>query len=171
MGLFDKLFGKKKNDDFPPKPSWRPDHPVDIDAILAKAKYYTGEKLQLAVMSMGTVMIFPKHTDDIHKSALENLERIYYAHPDFKPVEMDDGNYLIQYSQPAFTIVFKEEIEKYWTDIDKNHLAAICTSEVLLDAQQRQNVFDRVGKICLYGRAKMFMDAQAPKVVRVFDLS
>ncbi len=82
---------------------------------------------------------------------------------------MDDGNYLIEYSQPAFTIVFKEEIEKNWDYIDKNHQDGICRAEVLINAQGQHNVFDSVGKICLFGRAKMFMDAQSPKVVKTFD--
>ncbi len=82
---------------------------------------------------------------------------------------MDDGNYLIEYSQPAFTIVFKDEIETYWDYIEKNHQDGICNAEVLINAQGQHNVFDRVGKICLFGRAKMFMDAQAPKIVKVFD--
>jgi hypothetical protein len=82
---------------------------------------------------------------------------------------MDDENYLITYSQPAFTIVFKDEVEKYWEYIDKNHQDGICRDEVLINAQGQQNVFDRIGKICLFGRAKMFMDAQAPEIIKTFD--
>lgn len=82
---------------------------------------------------------------------------------------MDDGNYIVQYSQPAFTIVFKEEIEKHWDYIDKNHQDGICRAEVLIDGQGRHNVFDKIGKICLFGRTKMFIDAQDPKVVKTFE--
>lgn len=82
---------------------------------------------------------------------------------------MDDGNCLIEYSQPAFTIVFKNEIENNWGYIEKNHQDGVCRDEILINDKGQQNVFDDVGKTCLYGRAKMFMDAQAPKVVRTFD--
>lgn len=81
--------------------------------ILEKAKYYTGEKLQIAVFKYGTIVIFPERVSDIYSSALKTLDLVYNSHPDFNPVEMDDGNYLIEYTQLAFMIVFKDEIEKH----------------------------------------------------------
>jgi hypothetical protein len=155
--------------DFPPKPKWKPNLPVDIELIYDKAKYYTGDKLQFAIFQNGTVTFFSNKVDNIEDSAKASLDKIYNFHPDFKPITMDDGNYLIEYSQPAFTIVFKDEIEKHWSYIDKNHQDGICRDEVLINAQGQHNVFDSVGKICLFGRAKMFMDAQEPKVVKTFD--
>ena len=92
-----------------------------------------------------------------------------YTTVNFRPIPMDDGNYLIEYSQPAFTIVFKAEIEKNWKYIDENHLYGLCTAEVLINRNGQQNVFDRSGKISLFGRPKMFMDAQEPRVVRTFE--
>lgn len=155
--------------DFPPKPKWKPNLPVDIELIYEKAKYYTGEKLQFAVFQNGTVTFFSNKVDNIEDSAKASLDKIYNFHPDFKPTTMNDGNYLIEYSQPAFTIVFKDEIDNRWDYIDKNHQDGICGTEVLINAQGQHNVFDSMGKICLFGRAKMFMDAQDPKVVKTFD--
>jgi hypothetical protein len=169
MGLFNRLFKNKKEEDFPPKPKWKPNLPVDIDLIFEKAKYYTGDKLQFAIFRNGTVAFFSNKVDNIEDSAKASLDKIYQFHPDFKPLAMDDGNYLIEYSQPAFTIVFKDELEKHWGYIDKNYQDGICRAEVLINAQGQHNVFDDIGKICLFGRAKMFMDAEAPKVVRIFD--
>jgi hypothetical protein len=160
---------KQDDTDFPPKPKWKPNLPVDIELIYEKARYYTGDKLQFAVFQNGTVTFFSNKVDNIEDSAKASLDKIYNFHPDFKPMTMDDGNYLIEYSQPAFTIVFKDEIENHWDYIDKNHQDGICRAEVLINAQGQHNVFDSVGKICLFGRAKMFMDAQAPKVVKTFD--
>jgi len=170
MGIFDKFFKKEKEViDFPPKPKWKPNLPIDLNRVLEKAKYYTGEKLQIAIFEFGTVVIFPKRVLDINSSALKTLNLIYNAHPDFNPRIMDDGNYLIEYTQPAFTIVFKDDIEKHWNYIDENHLDGICTDEVLINSNGKHNVFNEVGKICLFGRSKMFMDAQNPKVVLTFD--
>jgi len=169
MGFFDKLFKGDKKNDFPPKPKWKPTLSVDIELIYTKTKYYTGDKLQFAIFQHGTVTFFSDTVDNIEESAKASLDKIYNFHPDFKPLTMDDGNYLIEYSQPAFTIVFKEEIEKHWDYIDKNHQDGICRAEVLINAQGQHNVFDEIGKICLFGRAKMFMDAQAPKVIKTFD--
>ena len=107
MGLFDKLFNKKKEPvDFPPKPKWKPNLPIDTDTILDRAKFYTGQKLQLAVFSHGTVVIFPNRVDDIILQGLSTLDKIYNFHPDFKPMTMDDGNYLIEYSQHSALLRF-----------------------------------------------------------------
>ena len=148
---------KQSDTDFPPKPKWKPNLPVDIELIYEKARYYTGDKLQFAVFKNGTVTFFSNKVNNIEDSAKASLDKIYNFHPDFKPMKMDDGNYLIEYSQPAFTIVFKDEIENHWDYIDKNHQDGICREEVLINAQGQHNVFDSVGKICLFGRAKMFM--------------
>ena len=94
---------------------------------------------------------------------------IYNAHPDFNPKKMDDANYIVEYSQLAFTIVFKDEIESHWKYIDENHLDGICTDEVLINGNGEHNVFNKIGKICLFGRSKMFLYAQTPKVVLTFD--
>jgi len=168
MGIFDKIF-KKKPTDFPPKPTWKPDLPIDLNFVLDKAKFYTGEKLQLAVFKNGTTIIFPDRVQNIQEEALITIDKIYNSHPDFNPTLMDDGNFLIEYSQPAFTIVLKDEIEKYWDYIEDNHLGGICRDEVLINGKGEHNVFDEIGKICLFGRSRMFMDAQSPEVVLTFN--
>jgi hypothetical protein len=169
MKLFDSIFKRKKEQDFPPIPKWRPELPVDRDLIYEKAKYYTGDKLQFAIFELGTVVYFSNKIIDIDEAAKLCLDQIYNSHPDFKPIKMNDGNYLIEYSHPAFTIVFQEEIENHWKYIDKHHQDGLCPAEVLINAQGAHNVFDDIGKIGLFGRAKMFMDAQSPKIVRTFD--
>lgn len=160
---------KKEDNDFPPKPKWKPNLPIDIELIYNTTKYYTDSKLQFAIFQNGTVAYFPQKVDNIEDSAKVILDKVYNFHPDFNPKTMDDGNYIVEYSQTAFTIVFKDEIENNWDYIDKNHQDGVCRSEVLIDGQGRKNVFDKIGKICLFGRAKMFLDAQSPKVVKTFD--
>lgn len=162
---------KEDNEAFPPKPKWKPNLPINIELIYEKAKYYTGSKLQFAIFQNGTVAFFANRAEAIEDSSKTLLNQIYNSHPDFKPITMDDGNYLIEYSQPAFTIVFKDEIENHWNYIEQNHQDGTCRDEVLINAQGQHNVFDSVGKICLFGRAKMFMDAQEPKIVKTFDPS
>ena len=170
MAVFDKSFSsKKKDDDFPPTPKWKPDLPIDIELIYEKAQYYTGGKWQIAIFKYGTVTYFKDKVDHLEDSARALLDKIYHSHADFRPLTMDDGNFLVQYRQHAFTIVFEDEIEKHWDYIDKNHQEGICGAEVLINSKGQQNVFDKVGKICLFGRAKMFMDAQSPSVVKTFD--
>ena len=63
---------------------------------------------------------------------------------------MDDGNYIIEYSQPAFTIVFKDELETHWDYIEQDRLDGVCSSEVLINGKGESNKFDRIGKIYFY---------------------
>lgn len=158
----------KKASNFPPTPKWKPNLPIDLNLIMEKARYYTAEKLQIAVFEFGTVVIFPERVSSIHSSAIQVLSTIYNSHPDFNPKEMDDGNYIIEYTRPAFTIIFKNEIEEYWDYIEKNHLYGLCANEVLINEKGEHNVFDKIGKISLFGRSKMFMDAQNPKIILAF---
>jgi hypothetical protein len=169
MKYFDRFLKSKKDNSFPPVPKWKPNIPTNLDSVLEKARSYTEDKLQLAVFENGTVVFFSNKVDNIKMKALEVLDQIYNSHPDFKPISMDDGNILVEYSQPSFTIVFKSEIETNWTYIEENHKDGVCKAEVLINSRNERNVFDNIGKICLYGRAKMFMDAQAPNVVKIFD--
>ena len=171
MGLFKKLFKTVEKKQFPPVPKWRPNTPNDTDRIINCAKYYTGSKLQIAVFKFGTVVLLPSRVESIEITTKDVLNKIYNAHPDFRPKIVDDGNYLIEYHQPAFNIVFIDEIDNNWNYIDKNHLDGVCTDEVLVNNLQQRNVFDKVGKICLFGRAKMFMDAQDPEIAKTFNPS
>jgi len=171
MSFLSNLFKGKPEEKkrFPPIPKWRPNTPVDYEKIVDRAKYYTGAKLQLAVFENGTVAFFSAPVSNIEEEAKISLNNIYNSHPDVKPSTMDDGNYLIEYSYPAFTIVFKNDLDNFWDYIEENHMQGICTDEVLINGNGEHNVFDRMGKICLFGRSKMFMDAQEPKIVMTFN--
>jgi len=171
MSFLGNLFKAKPEEkkQFPPTPLWRPNTSVDCEKIIDKAKYYTNEKLQLGVFKNGTVVFFSTRVSSIEEEAKIILNKIYNSHPDFKPLTMDDGNYLIEYTQPAFTIVFKDELDDSWNYIEENYMQGICTDEVLINGKGEHNVFDMIGKICLFGRSKMFMDAQELKIVNTFN--
>jgi hypothetical protein len=81
---------------------------------------------------------------------------------------MDDGNFLISNSQPAFSIVFKDEFENNRAYIEQNHMDGLVRAEVLLNAKDAPNRFDDRGKIGLFGRARMFLDAQNPQIAQVW---
>ena len=75
---------------------------------------------------------------------------------------------MVGYSQPAYSVVFKEELEANRDYIDRNHLDGVVRAEVLLNARGEPNNFDDRGKIGLFGRARMFLDAQTPVVVQIW---
>ncbi|MBE0357870.1 hypothetical protein PALI_a3509 [Pseudoalteromonas aliena SW19] len=104
--------------------------------------------------------------DDAQKYTKEVLHQIYHYHPDMNPMNMDDGNILVQYNHPAVNVVLEQHVKKYWELIDQNHQRALATDEVLI-TPLGSNVFDEFGKKALFGRCFMFMDAQDPMVIKI----
>ena len=163
-----KLGSEKLPDDFPPKPKWKPNLPIDIERTIQAFAYYSDKKKTFAVFENGTCVVIPDGSSDPENTAKEILNKVYNYHPDFNPQTMDDGNFMVSYSQPAFSVVFKDEFEKNRDYIDQNHLDGVVRAEVLLNAKREPNKFDDIGKIGLFARARMFLDAQNPVVVKIW---
>lgn len=153
---------------FPPVPSWRPSIEQPIDEIVARLRIYTNHQRDLAVFRHGTCVVLPDALSDGEavSFAKETLEKIFHFHPDMNPLPMKDGNVLVQYNHPAANVVLESVANRHWQDIDANYLQALATDEVIITPQGPNN-FDAFGKKALFGRCFMFMDAQAPDVVRV----
>lgn len=169
LGFLGSLFGQsQKPDDFPPKPKWKPDIPVDVAVVADRACYYTDQKKVVVIFQNGTCVVLLATSQKPEEEAKSVLNKVFMYHPDFNPQHMDDGNWAVSFSQPnCFSIVTKEEFEKNHDYIQKNHLDGLVKDEVLLNADKKPNVFDDRGMIGLFGRARMFMDAQKPVVVKV----
>ena len=153
---------------FPPVPDWRPEIPQSFERIVERFRFYTNGARDFAVFVHGTVVILPTGlSDDAAKEHAElALRNIFYAHPDMSPMNMKDGNILIQYNHDVASLVLSDVAEQNWFEIDKQHQRAIATSEVLI-GPLGQNVFYDFGKKALFGRCFMFMDAQSPRVVSI----
>ncbi|MEJ2110642.1 MAG: hypothetical protein P8Z37_12170 [Acidobacteriota bacterium] len=156
--------------DYPPKPKWKPQIPVDLDRIVKTFQYYSDNEKVFVVFENGTCVPIDADSNQPEQDALALLDRLYHQHPDFNPILMDDGNWMISHSDVAFSICFADEIESNWEIIDKNHLDALARGEVLLNAKQQPNVFDKRGKVGLFGRTRWFMDCENPKVVGIEGL-
>jgi hypothetical protein len=152
----------------PPVPDWRPTIRQPLDRIVERLVYYTDGKRDFAVFENGTCVILPDGLSepDAKVTATEVLSKIFHYHPDMNPLAMDDGNIVVQYNHPAVNIVLSDVVEEHWPEIDRNHLQALATSEVLI-TPLGPNVFDAFGKKALFGRCFMFMDAQQLVVVRI----
>ena len=117
------------------------------------------------MLSHGTCVIVADGLSDAQatQSAKATLSAIINDHPDMNPAPMDDGNILVRYNHPAFNVVFTDFAKTHWAEIDSRHLDGLVPEEVLI-TPQGPNVFDDFGKKALYGRACMFLDAQAPSI-------
>jgi hypothetical protein len=152
----------------PPVPDWRPDIAQPIDRICDRVRYYANGTKDFVVFSHGTFVILDPGLSDEQaaQTAKEALHKVFHAHPDMNPDNMDDGNILVRYSNMTCNVVLSDIVEAHWAEIDRRHQQALATHEVLV-TQLGPNRFDDFGKKALFGRCYMFMDAQDPKVVRI----
>lgn len=130
--------------------------------------YYLGEERDFAVFEHGTCALLEDglSDEDAIAAAKSILHNIFHYHPDMNPQPMEDGNILVTYNHPAFNVVLADIVTANWSEIDRCHQQALATDEVLM-TPMGPNVFDDFGKKALFGRCFMFMDADAPKVVRI----
>jgi len=167
LGLGGSAVAEEKQ--FPPVPKWKPNFTSSIESQLERMIFYTNQEKDLAQFSNGTVVILEDGLDNDKAElfAKEVLSKIYNYHPGMNPVSMKDGNILVQYNHPAYNVVLTEFTKQHINKIESKHLDALATDEVLITGLG-QNKFDEFGMQSLYGRAFMFMDAQEPRVVRLY---
>lgn len=153
---------------FPPAPKWQPPAWQPLDRLIERSHYYLNGKGDFVVFKHGTIAHVTKGASDeqAKDEAHKIIHDIYMFHPDVHPAWMDDGNILVRYNHPAYNIVLKDIADTHWDEIDRNHLDALVDAEVLI-TPLGQNVFDDFGKMVLWGRCYMFMDAQDPEIVRI----
>lgn len=164
----EKLGSAKTPEDFPPKPKWKPNLPVDIERTIQTFAYYSDKKRTFAVFQNGTCVLIPDGSSNLESAAKEILNKVYNYHPDFNPQAMDDGNFMVSYSQPAYSVVFKDEFEKNRDYIEQNYSDGWVRDEVLLNENGKSDKFDDRFKIGLFARSRMFLDAQSPVVVKIW---
>ncbi len=153
---------------FPPVPNWRPSFQQPLETVVERFRFYTDGKRDFAVFDNGTCVLGDNGLPDraAATAAVETLSKIFHFHPDMNPLHTSDGNVLVRYNHPAFNIVIAEVALANWAEIEAHHQEGLTPDEVLF-TPLGQNVFDDFGKKALLGRCYMFMDAQAPKIVRI----
>ena len=169
FGLFKKKEPPKEPPKrFPPVPDWQPSIVQPLDLIVDRLKCYTDGARDFAVFTNGTAVILPSGLSDEQavSHATESLHKVFHAHPDMHPMNMKDGNVLVRYNHDALNIVLHEVSVANWHEIKQKHQGALATDEVLI-TPLGHNKFDELGMKALFGRCFMFMDAQAPNVIRV----
>ena len=172
MGLFSGLFGGEKPKDnkksFPPVPAWEPEIVVPMDKVIDRFRYYTDGDKDFVVLKHGTCVVVSDglSDEDAEKEALETVSEIFNYHPDMDPKDMDDGNILIFYNHPAYTVVLDETTKRHMETIRTNHMKALARDEVLM-TPGGPNKFDDFGMKALFGRCYFFMDAKKPEVAQV----
>jgi hypothetical protein len=105
------------SEDFPPKPRWKPGIPIDLDRVAKAFRYYSDNKMTFAVFENGTCVPVRPESEQREQDALAVLDQLFHRHPDFNPLLMDDGNWMISHSDAAYSICFADEVESNWETI------------------------------------------------------
>jgi hypothetical protein len=140
-----------------------------LELIAERLRYYTDGKRDFVVFQHGTCVLLADGLSDQEavNTAGETLRAILHAHPDITPLPMKDGNVVVRYSRPeALSVVVKDWAEEHRAGIELHHQEALTPDEVLI-TPLGPNRFDDLGKLALFGRCFMFMDAQAPELWRI----
>ncbi len=153
---------------FRPTPKWKPGVPVDIPRTVAAFLYYFERKKTLVVFAHGTCVPVSPGCAEPEKEAMQALRGVFYSHPDFRTLPMDDGNYMISYSDAAFSVVFRDELDANRDYIEQHHREGLTEDEVLQGPTAAGGGFEERGKIGLFGRSRMFLDAQNSTVSEIW---
>ena len=157
-----------KGQPFPPVPAWEPEIVIPLEKVIDRFRYYTDGGKDFVVLKHGTCVIVSDGLSDeaAGKEALEIVSKIFNYHPDMDPKGMDDGNIMIFYNHPAYSVVLDEITKANIDTIRKNHLKALARDEVMM-TPGGANKFDEHGMKALFGRCYFFMDAKKPEVAHI----
>ncbi len=91
---------------FPPVPDWKPEIRQPLDSITERIRFYTNDSRDFAVFGYGTVAITENGLSDTEAERHEkqSLNNVFHAHPDMNPMNMKDGNILIQYNHDVASL-------------------------------------------------------------------
>ena len=152
----------------PPIPKWRPTVGVDIERTTKAFAYYLDGKHPFAVLKHGTCVGLPPQSSDPQAAAAGTMHAILNAHPDAKLRTMDDGHYVVWYSQPAAGVLFSDVVKANWKYIEDNHLDGFTPGEVIRKPDGSALQLTEGVKMTLFARARMFMDAVSPNIVKIW---
>jgi len=107
---------------FPPRPEWRPDIPVDHGQIIQTFRSYSNDEMAFVLFEHGTCVPVEATSAQPEQDAITILNELFQQHPDFDPKAWDDGHWLVSFSGKAYAICFSDEVEDNWDKIDQNHL-------------------------------------------------
>lgn len=152
----------------PPVPAWRPELEIPLERVAERFRYYIDGRRDFVVLTHGTCVLLDDGLSDAAAAAFASqlVAQLILAHPDVTPQEMDDGNLLLSYRLPVYSVVLDDLAAAHAEEIERFHLQALTPGEVLI-TPLGPNRFDAFGKKVLWGRCFMFMDAQAPVVARI----
>ncbi len=137
--------------------------PPDIDRVLKAVQHYSDGKPNPVVVFLNGTCVFADAESDIQASARKFLVEAGPASSDCVVHEMDDGNFLVGFSERVFGVVLRQEFDALRsTIIDELNTAAANAEEVIL---RRPNDPLDHAYIGLFARTRCVRDIEMLHVV------
>lgn len=134
-----------------PAITWRPPKIASDEALVVAMLHYVGKRpTNFRMYSNGTVLLIKAEGDTV-ENAHRCLRELLFI-PDFRVVEMRDGNFMVSSHEVGAVLVLSSELPKQLTELKKHEEQAKFCGEVFPRA-------DKNLPIGLVGRAKLWRDA------------
>jgi hypothetical protein len=148
-----------------PRPSWRPEYIVKNGDVVDKISLYTNHQKPFVIYENGTC-VFPSIIDEnLQFTCDEILTNVVMSSPDFKVNKMNDGNFMVSFLGPVYSLVFEDTFNKNKKNIIESVDAkGLLSGEKVISSSDSSSPLDHY-YIGLYARAYLYMDAADRHIV------
>jgi len=139
--------------------------PVDFDRIKKIVDHYSDRQFFVEIYSNGTCVFPHVSMGNSVESGIGLLTALCRQPIDFIVKEMDDNNFVVQFTDSVFSVVFRDEFIERRDEISLQ-AASSTGGEVVLgkpDAPQEHML------IGLYARTRLLADIQTPAIGRIIE--
>jgi hypothetical protein len=137
---------------------------IDRDRLSDCVRRYSDEKFDAFLYKFGS-WVFPSTSGDKLEESNRRLADVGAKQINFEVREMDDGNYIVRFSDKVFTVVLRDEYEKLRDQIVSEASASV-SQEVILGKNDAPKDHLYIG---LFGRMRLLRDVQEPEVIKMLS--
>jgi len=136
------------------------DSSVDIDRLAENVAYYSNGRFYVEIFGHGTC-VFPSPHGDREGEAKDCL-RALPKNNSFEVREMDDGNFVVKFTEEVFAVVFKDEFQELSEEV-YSEINSSTSPEKIAGRSDSPEVHMFIG---LFARTRLIGDREAMLVVR-----
>jgi hypothetical protein len=137
---------------------------IDKDRLADCVRHYSDEKFDAFLYKFGS-WVFPSASGDKLEESNRRLADVGNNRINFDVREMDDGNYVVRFSEKVFTVVLRDEYETLRERI-VSEANASAAEEVILGKSGEPSEHLYIG---LFGRTRLLRDIGEPEVVEMLS--
>jgi hypothetical protein len=132
--------------------------PIDIDRLTKTVEYYSNGRFSSVFFKHGTC-VFPPLGGAKTEEAKNCLKNIHENQP-FEVREMDDGNFIVKFTDEVFSVVFRDEFYHRKNDIIREVSRSKSTENIL----GKRNTSEDHIYIGIFARTRLIKDVHSLNV-------